>query len=158
MTGRTTPSVVDQVRVDPALGRIYAEGWQSWSPTTWHPVGTDGPRPTEEWVATMRFRPGTPVLPAGVQGEGLVVVDPGTGAPALSYGAVAGRRVPTVHAVAHGDRVTVHCDAPDALEVDEHAGGAERPDSPSRETSQAGGKRHGNVMLIARRPNWSCSR
>jgi alpha-galactosidase len=117
--------VVDEVPVDPVAGRIYAEGWQSWSPTTWHPVGATGPQPTEPWVATMRFRPGTSVLPEGVQGEGLLVVDPGDGSPARCYGATDGGRVPTLRAVTQGDRVVVHCDAPNALEVSEDAGGGE---------------------------------
>ena len=40
------------------------------------------PRPDEEWQHLMRFRPGTPVAADGVQAEGLLVVDPGTGEPA----------------------------------------------------------------------------
>ncbi len=126
MTGPTARRVIDEVRVDPEHGRIYAEGWQSWSPATWHPVGRAGPRPAEEWIATMRFRPGTPVAGGGVQGEGLVVVDPGTGAPARCYGATDGSRVPTLQAVTRGDRVALHCDAPsDALEVSEHPAGGQ---------------------------------
>jgi alpha-galactosidase len=125
MTGRIGDRVVDEVPVDPARGRVYAEGWQSWSPTAWHPVGADGPRPAEDWVAAMRFRPGTPVGSRGVQAEGLLVVDPGTGAPARRYGAKDGSRVPTLRGMTRGDRIIVRSDAPDALEVDEHAGGGE---------------------------------
>ena len=39
-------ALVDEVRVDPATARVYAEGWQSWSPATWHaatrPAGPGG--------------------------------------------------------------------------------------------------------------------
>ena len=28
-------NLVDEVPVDPARARVYAEGWQSWSPATW---------------------------------------------------------------------------------------------------------------------------
>ena len=75
-------SVVDEIPVDPATARVYAEGWQSWSPATWHPASATGRVPTETWEHLMRFRPGTPVTTEGAQGEGLVVVDPGIGAPA----------------------------------------------------------------------------
>ena len=30
-----TFETVDEIVVDPARLRVYAEGWQSWSPTTW---------------------------------------------------------------------------------------------------------------------------
>jgi alpha-galactosidase len=49
-------NVVDEVGVDPARARIYAEGWQSWSPATWYAVGARGLRPDEDWQHTMRFR------------------------------------------------------------------------------------------------------
>ena len=61
----------------------------------------------------MRFRPGTPVRRRGVQGEGLLVVDPGNGCagPLLrrSHGPAC---VPTLRAVLRGDRVwSVRCHA-----------------------------------------------
>ena len=37
-----TAELVDEVPVDPARARIYAEGWQSWSPATWYPAGATG--------------------------------------------------------------------------------------------------------------------
>ena len=70
--------VVDEVPVDPARSRVYAEGWQSWSPATWYPVAANGRVPDEEWQHLMRFRPGTPLTPHALQAEGLLVVDPAT--------------------------------------------------------------------------------
>ena len=35
-------SIVDEVPVDPGTARVYAEGWQSWSPATWYPAGATG--------------------------------------------------------------------------------------------------------------------
>ena len=67
-------ALVDEVGVDPATARVYAEGWQSWSPATWHAVTATGRVPAEDWEHLMRFRPGTPVTTQGIQGEGLVVV------------------------------------------------------------------------------------
>lgn len=118
--------ILDEVAVDPMHARIYAEGWQSWSPASWHPVGPAGPRPTEDWVATMRFRPGAPVAPTGVQAEGVLVVDPGTGAPARCYGALDGGDVATLHAETTADRVVVRSTAaPTRLDLLEHPAGGE---------------------------------
>lgn len=104
--------VVDEVPVDAGAGRIYAEGWQSWSPATWHPVSGRGRRPVEEWEHLMRFRPGTPVAASGVQGEGLLVVDPGAGGPVRLYASTDPVSVPTLHATVSGDRVVVRSTGP----------------------------------------------
>jgi alpha-galactosidase len=90
--------VVDEVPVDPATARIYAEGWQSWSPATWYPADATSQRPAEEWQHTMRFRPGTPIAPDGVQGEGLLVIDPGDGGDVRCYGTTSVQEIPTVTA------------------------------------------------------------
>ena len=93
-------ALVDEVPVDPATARVYAEGWQSWSPATWYAATATGRVPAETWEHLMRFRPGTPVTAEGVQGEGLVVVDPGTGAPARCYGTTDPVAVPTIRTTA----------------------------------------------------------
>ncbi len=102
-----------QVAVDPARARVYAEGWQSWSPTRWHTAGAPAHRPAAGWQHTMRFRPGTE-LPADertVQAEGLLVVDPGTGEPARWFGVPdASTEVATLRAAWAGDRVLVSGD------------------------------------------------
>ena len=115
--------VVDEVPVDVATGRVYAEGWQSWSPTTWYPLTARGLRPDEEWQHLMRFRPGTPVAEDGVQGEGLLVVDPGNGAAARLYGSTDPVSVPTLHAMLEGDHVVVRSTGP--VDVRTHDDGAE---------------------------------
>ena len=115
--------VVDEVPVDRSRGRVYAEGWQSWSPATWSAVDAVGQKPGEEWQHLMRFRPGTPVAPAGLQAEGLLVVDPGTGAPARCYGARDATTVPTLHATLEGDRVVVR--TTDPVEATAHGDGGE---------------------------------
>ncbi|WP_084152241.1 glycoside hydrolase family 36 protein [Nocardioides halotolerans] len=104
--------VVDEIPVDPASARVYAEGWQSWSPAAWHTAGATGPAPTEEWQHLMRFRPGTPVATDGLQGEGLLVVDPGRGEPVRLYGATDPVRVPTLHARLVADHVVVEAGGP----------------------------------------------
>ncbi|MBC2932955.1 glycoside hydrolase family 36 protein [Nocardioides sp. zg-1228] len=116
--------VVGELAVDPVRGRVYAEGWQSWSPATWSPVTASPRRPEHHWQHLMRFRPGTPVHREAFQGEGLLVVDPGTGDPAHCYRAAAGRHdVPTVHAVLEHDRVVVR--ATGDVATTEHVDGGE---------------------------------
>ncbi|TQK18776.1 alpha-galactosidase [Microbacterium sp. SLBN-154] len=88
--------------------RVYTEGWQSWSPTTWYRRGEPPHRPDEGWQHLMRFRPGHPAPEGLLQGEGLVVVDPGGGGAAEVFAALdASERVPTIHASWRGDRVIV---------------------------------------------------
>ncbi len=99
--------VVDEVEVDVASGRVYAEGWQSWSPAAWYPVDATSPAPDEEWQHLMRFRPGTPVRSTGLQAEGLLVIEPGTGEPARLYGTSVLTEVPTLHTELVGDRLVV---------------------------------------------------
>jgi alpha-galactosidase len=120
-------TVVDEVPLDLTAARIYAEGWQSLSPATWYPAAVRGLAPEEDWQHVMRFRPGTPQAVDGVQAEGLLVVDPGTGEPARCYGAASGSRVPTLTATTDGDCVLVQVrgEGDADLVVSEHAEGAE---------------------------------
>jgi alpha-galactosidase len=105
--------VVDEVPVEPASGRIYAEGWQSWSPATWYPVAATGRRPAEELQHLMRFRSGTLVAEHGVQAEGLLVVDPGDGAdPARLYAPANAGEVPSLRATMVGGDVRVTASGP----------------------------------------------
>lgn len=109
-------TVLDEIPVGPHA-RVYAEGWQSWSPTTWRAQGDPIHRPAEPWQHAMRFRPGVEVAADAVQGEGLLVVDPDDGAPARVFGTLDARReVPTLRAAWHGDRIVVEADG-DAAEV-----------------------------------------
>jgi alpha-galactosidase len=105
-------SIIDDVSVA-AGAAVYAEGWQSWSPTTWYRRDDPARRPAEGWQHIMRFRPGVPLPDRGVQGEGLLVVDPGDGAPARVYGTLdASAGVPSVRAVWRGDHVVVEAELP----------------------------------------------
>ena len=120
----STWRVVDEVPVDPSSGRVYAEGWQSWSPATWYAVSATGRRPGEDWQHVMRFRPGTPVAEEGIQAEGLLVVDPGEGAgPARLYAAADPAEVPSLRATLVGGEVRVSVSGP--VVVHTHEQGAE---------------------------------
>ena len=112
MTAAPLNDPVDEVPVDPARARVYAEGWQSWSPATWYPAAATGLRPDEDWQHTMRFRPGTPIAHDALQGEGVLVVDPGDGSPARCYGAADPVAVPTITATLVDDCVLVRSAGP----------------------------------------------
>ena len=122
---------IDEVPVGPDA-RIYAEGWQSWSPTTWYRRGDDAHRPAEGWQHVMRFRPGTELPEEGVQGEGLLVIDPGSGEPARIYGTLdAATAVPSIHATWRNERVVVEASSPVETWTT-HAGSASTGAAPGR--------------------------
>lgn len=115
----------DELAVDPRRGWVYEHGWQSWSPVGIHALDVTTPRPETGVVHTMRFRPETPAPDAGAQGEGLLVVDPGTGDPLRRY-AVSGaaETVASVRTRLVGDRLLISADGPvlvDEIEGDLHA-------------------------------------
>jgi alpha-galactosidase len=104
--------VIDEVPVDETRAQVYAEGWQSWSPAAWYPVDATSPAPQEEWQHLMRFRPGTPVATVGLQAEGLLVVDPGTGEPARRYATPDLTNVPTLVTELAGGHLVVRSTGP----------------------------------------------
>lgn len=111
-------SAVDEVDVDPQLGRLYEHGWQSWSPTATYRLRQTSARPELGWQQLMRFRPETPVPPSGFQAEGLLVLDPGNGAPLRVYGSPDPTvRVPSIRAEVVGTRVLVTADGPVTTEL-----------------------------------------
>lgn len=103
--------------VEAAAPRIYTEGWQSWSPTGWWTPGRPWPAPPANAnEAAMRRRPGRPVPDGVLRGEGLVVVDPGTGDPLRVYGATDPEgEIPSLDVHLADGRVTVHADGPVAV-------------------------------------------
>jgi len=103
--------------VDPATARVHAEGWQSWTPTTsysladrqWSPVRT------QTWTSGYGgSRPRPPARPGVFQGDGLVVVDPGTGEDIVTVGArSADEPIAAVRCeYQKPDRVVLRADAP----------------------------------------------
>lgn len=67
--------------------RVYAEGWQSWSPATWFDGSLTPILPAGQTQHLMRYRPDREVPHEGVHAEGLVAVDPGNGAPIQVFAA-----------------------------------------------------------------------
>lgn len=101
------------IPVHPALGQVYVEGWQSWSATGLFPVAAPPPVVTrpESLVVDCQYRRSAP---EGVfQGAGLLVVEPGTGAPSMVFGAAdVASRVPVIQAVLRGRHLVVSSDVP----------------------------------------------
>lgn len=105
---------VTSVEVFAQHARIYEEGWQSWSPSRVYPLletparaasalnyrgGYGGTRPMPE--------------PGEFSGEGLLALDPGTGARILVIGADrATDTVPRITATRTGNEVTIRADGP----------------------------------------------
>ncbi|MCR2825118.1 glycoside hydrolase family 36 protein [Microbacterium sp. zg.Y909] len=115
-------NVIDEVPVSPTA-RVYPEGWQSWSPTTWYSRHDQAHRPSDDAQRLMRFRPGTRLPEAGVQGEGLLVLDPGEGAPVRTYATSdASTKVPSITAEWHGERVVVRSNGAVAATLTEGTG------------------------------------
>ena len=66
----TSPVEID---VEPAAARVHEHGCQSWSPTATYRLGEPPHRPSSD----QRY-----------QGEGLLVIDPGDGAPVHRFAVV----------------------------------------------------------------------
>lgn len=106
---RALGEVVAEMEVDPARCLVHVEGWQSWTPTSFYRVGEErsGPARPEGWTSSYggsRPRPPRKCL----QGDGLLVVDPGTGDEIVAVGALApDREIPLVRCQRRGDRSLV---------------------------------------------------
>jgi alpha-galactosidase len=103
---------VAEIPVDPRRARVYEHGWQSWSPSTDHPVTATSARPRQDpRLQTMCWRPGRPGPARGFQGEGLLAVDPGGGDAVRLFAARDGFiEVPSIRAALAGDVLTVSAD------------------------------------------------
>ncbi|WP_218579025.1 glycoside hydrolase family 36 protein [Phytohabitans houttuyneae] len=112
--------ILDEVRVDAGTARVYEEGWQSWSPTSWYPVDAPPPRPATDWRRRGNYRPEIAAPVDGFQGEGLLAIDPGDGGPLRVYAAPDPLTVPSIRAalvdghvvVSANGQVTAHTGVP----------------------------------------------
>jgi alpha-galactosidase len=114
---------VDEVEVGIPQARVHEHGWQSWSPTATYAVTQQATRPEHEWQQLMRFRPQTPAPAQGFQGEGLLVLDPGTSEPLRVYAAGdPARCVPSIRAQLVGEHVLVGADGPVTVALADRGG------------------------------------
>jgi alpha-galactosidase len=106
-------SEIAAIRVDPARGQVYAEGWQSWSQAGSLPV-TTAPQPvTSPESLAIDCQYGRAAPPGTFQAAGLLAVDPADGEPVTVFGALdADSRVPVISAILRGGELIVSADAP----------------------------------------------
>lgn len=103
---------VGEITGDPRQALIFEHGWQSWSPTGAYRLDQAPPRAASETIQILCYRPETPV-PAGVfQGEGLIAIDPGDGAPVSIWSAPSPLEVPSIRVREDGGRLVVSADGP----------------------------------------------
>lgn len=99
---------VADVVVDPRVGRVHEQGWQSWSPSATYALDERPHRPTSVKNHRTCYRLGVDAPVDTFQGEGLLAVEPGDGAPVTLVAAADGRlAVPSIRAEVDGDRVRV---------------------------------------------------
>jgi alpha-galactosidase len=103
---------IGETRCRPDEVRVFEHGWQSWSPTGAYRLDDSPPRPADETIQILCYRPETPI-PAGVfQGEGLLAVDPGDGSVEL-WSAPNPLQVPSIRARRVGpDRLVISANGP----------------------------------------------
>ncbi|WP_188187922.1 glycoside hydrolase family 36 protein [Nonomuraea sp. SYSU D8015] len=95
----------------PGRARVFEHGWQSWSPTGAYRLGETPPRPADETIQILAYRPGTPVPDGVFQGEGLLAIEPGDGSVEL-WSAPGPGQVPSIRAREERGRLVVSADGP----------------------------------------------
>jgi alpha-galactosidase len=120
--------IIAEFEVDPGTCRLHAEGWQSWTPTTSYCLSDTqlGPVHPETWTSGYGGSRPRPPKRAGVfQGDGLLVVDPGTGDDVMTIGALsADLQVPVIRCEQVGlRRVQLSADLPVSVTRSESAAG-----------------------------------
>ncbi|MCG5220484.1 glycoside hydrolase family 36 protein [Streptosporangium sp. KLBMP 9127] len=105
-------SDVGEVVRGPEETLVFEHGWQSWSPTGAYRLGGRPPRAADSAIQVLCYRPETPVPEGVFQGEGLLAIDPGGGAPVELWSAPSPLEVPSIRARQEGDRLLVSADGP----------------------------------------------
>jgi alpha-galactosidase len=93
-----------------AGARVYAEGWQSWSPVGIYDAHADVPRPSDRRAQTVGWRADKPLPPVGLQGEGLLAVELPSGEVRLWHAPDPGSEVPSLRTTLVGDALLVSAD------------------------------------------------
>jgi alpha-galactosidase len=102
------------IGVRPDAGRIYEEGWQSWSPSTTYPLTATPLRAPSDLAYRGGYGGTRPKPEPGVfQGEGLLAIDPGDSSEIVVIGAESAEdSVPTIRAALSTDQLTVTSNGP----------------------------------------------
>lgn len=108
-------SVIAEIDVDPDRMSVYAEGWQSWSPSLVYGYAESSPRPGGSRLKDHFYRPGGTEPPEECRWQadgGLLAVDPGDNGPVHVFAAPDACRIPVIRAAPRGRTVTVSADSP----------------------------------------------
>lgn len=116
---------VAHLQVDPDAVLVYAEGWQSWSPTSLYRWRDPQPRPVDARQEALGYRVGRPPPTSGWQAEGLLAVQPAVGAAVVVISAESPVEVPSVRAVPDGNTLRVLADGPVVVDAAESPEGIE---------------------------------
>lgn len=95
---------------DAAGARVYAEGWQSWSPVGRYDAHADSPHPPNPLAQTMGWRTDKPVPPHGLQAEGLLAVELPSGVVRLWHAPDPTSEVPSLRAAMAGTALLISAD------------------------------------------------
>lgn len=107
---------VQVVEVDPAAARVYAEGWQSWSPARTLGFGQAQPRPADAQALALGYRADQPTAAGTIQGEGLLAVSPAPDEPTVVFSEMG--VIPSIRAVPVGrDRLRIEATGPVAVQL-----------------------------------------
>lgn len=110
-----TSSVIAEIDVNPELMSVYAEGWQSWSPSLVFRYNQASPRPDSTRLRDHFYRSGGTEPPAGCRWQadgGLLAVDPASDGRVHIFAARDASRIPVVRAAPRGGAVTVSANGP----------------------------------------------
>lgn len=94
----------------PASGRVYAEGWQTWSPVGLLQIGEESLRAADERDQKVLLRPGKPVPPGQIQAEGVLAVEPQDGPARAWFAPDPQREVATLRVKVERGRARVSAD------------------------------------------------
>ncbi|TDD04070.1 glycoside hydrolase family 36 protein [Nonomuraea diastatica] len=102
---------IGEVACRPQDARVFEHGWQSWSPTGAYRWQDPPPRPADETIQVLCYRPETPVPDGTFQGEGLLAIEAGDRSVEL-WSAPSPLRVPSIRVREERGRLVVSADGP----------------------------------------------
>lgn len=109
----TTFTTVAEVAVDPAAARLYEHGWQSWTPSGTYRLEQPPARVLDPNWFVVNYRGPRFAPPPGFHADGLLALDPGTGAPVRIWAAPdPTTAVAAIRADVHNGHVVVSADGP----------------------------------------------
>src|SRR5260221_880334 len=103
---------VGELPAGSAPARVYAEGWQSWSPMRLYRAGETTPPAHDESFQLTGLRPGRPVAKGVIQAEGVLVVAPDDGPAIAWFSPDPTGEIATIRLRADGGALVIDADGP----------------------------------------------